>query len=305
MTALEDAAVTYAASLGWAKKQPDPKPWAAPITPDPAARIKALQTRVGVTADGVFGAQTLAAVENALTPPAPVAPKPGALFVADGSTLTPWAAIRDTTTKQAEGLVSVVDDPLGQRGKVFQFDCPDRADKAPRAQVETAVLAREGVKLWTAVSYQFPTDGFPTTVGMGSWMSICEWYGYPFNGTGITPALSFRGDTAGGQRLSWTGTANNFAEIYKTPVVRDTWHDFLLYTEFTTGAGRAELWLSTGGKSYAKVAEYAGPTLRPDNTKGLTFNVQNYRGSGSVKGNVRIYAADVRIDPDRAKVALR
>lgn len=241
------------------------------------------------------------------TPPAPlpVYPKPGALFAASGDSLAPWAAIRDTTTKQAEGLVSIVDDPLGQRGKVFRLDCPDRADKAPRAQVETKVLAREGTKLWTAVSYQFPTDGFPASVAMGSWLKVCEWYGYPFDGPGVVPALEFRGDTAGGQRLSWTVGAPTFGELYKQPVVRDRWHDFLQYTEFSTGQGRAELWYAVDGKPYVKVKEYTGPTLRPNNTNGLGFNVQSYRGSGSVKGNVTVYAADIYIDPTRAKVALR
>lgn len=45
----------------------NPTPWAYPISPDPTARIRTLQTALGLSADGMFGDGTLTAVEQAVT----------------------------------------------------------------------------------------------------------------------------------------------------------------------------------------------------------------------------------------------
>jgi hypothetical protein len=145
----------------------------------------------------------------------------------------------------------------------------------PRAQVTTSRLLFPGMERWFTWSTRFPSS-LPVVPPDG-WLVFWQWHGYPYVGS---PSVGFGvlGDVVNIERNQSYG----YDEIWRAPLVRDAWQDFILRVNFAQDdTGFIELWLNGASQTFSNGRRRVYMrTIEPDQISGVELSATIYRKKG-------------------------
>jgi polysaccharide lyase-like protein len=228
-------------------------------------------------------------------------------------TLASWGYVQACPGPSPPSGVSVVRQPIppGQRYAIrftvsdasVNVNCPILGSPGnPNAQVLSPNIFRPGDNVYVSFSLMLP-PGFPRVpFEHGSFFSLMEVYGEPFDGSPPFALLVTGRHLFLGTRVS--------ADAWNSPEIRyGQWMDFVLHVNFATDdSGYVQLWYDSVQQRFSNGSETLHePTLLP----GVDWNgsspdhlsLQQYRAAFPPLGTVVSYASGAEVGTSYSAVA--
>lgn len=230
-----------------------------------------------------------------------------------------WEANTSLGTSVFEGLnidepggtVTVVSDPLGQFGNVYQYFLPDETNGFGKERTESSGTDTNGVPFRMAYNTEYYIGWRamwnPMPINPG-WVALMQMHGYGVTGQGAPLVLrAVNGDGNIYLQNNANGVDTNF---WHTPFKSDVWQGFVLHVFLSTNpaVGYTELWYNGVQQTFNNgQTRWYGPTW--DNVGGAWQNSYNklkwgcYRsGAMDGKGPADAYMSEAKVGTTFADV---
>jgi hypothetical protein len=212
---------------------------------------------------------------------------------------------------ESGGTVTVVGDPLGQFGNVYQFYLPDEAEGFGKERTESSGTDTNGTEFllsyntgyyigWRAMWNPMPIDP--------GWVALMQMHGYGVSGQGAPLVLrAVNGDGNLYMQANANGVDTNFWHI---PFQTNVWQGFVLHVFLSTNpaVGYCEIWVNgVIQTNNAGTTRWYTPTW--DNVDGVWSDSYNklkwgvYRsGAMDGKGPADAYMSEAKVGTTYADV---
>lgn len=204
------------------------------------------------------------------------------LFRGDFSTgdLSQWPEIQEQAPDRLTVVAASPAPPRGRYALRAEVRYGDLVNNGSRAEVVSGTMEVEGAERYYAWSTLIPTD-YPTS---SDWQVFTQWHQ---NGDTGSPPLEF--DLVGGDAVL---TTHGDTQLWRAPLARGVWHDFVFHVKFSASAsiGFLELWLD-GAKVLGPISM---PTMYAGATEGMWLKQGLYRSRAIVPTGVVFHSGMVK-----------